>query len=65
MKIDRKFKCIRCNSDNVDYNIRIRQEFSITYPDFGFCHSCKDRTYILETESSKQEFEKTKIVRGE
>tara|TARA_R100000781_G_scaffold113917_1_gene83476 strand:- start:713 stop:913 length:201 start_codon:yes stop_codon:yes gene_type:complete len=64
MEIDRKFKCVKCNSDDVDYHLRVRQDLLIKYPNFGFCHSCNDRTYIVETELSKQEFENTKIMRS-
>ena len=56
MKIDRKFKCVKCNSDDVDYHLRVRQDFSIKYSSHGFCHSCNHTNNIVETELSKQEF---------
>tara|TARA_R110002020_G_scaffold97645_2_gene232702 strand:+ start:2831 stop:3049 length:219 start_codon:yes stop_codon:yes gene_type:complete len=66
IEIDRNFECKKCNSNDVSYHIFVRQEFSITFPDsnrgVGFCNSCNDRTYIVETESSKQEFEESLII---
>jgi len=62
MKIDRKFQCVKCLSDDVSFSLWVRQDFSIKYPSHGFCHSCNHTNNIVETELSKLGFENTKII---
>ena len=62
MEIDRKFKCSKCDSDNVSFHLWVHQDFSIKFPSHGFCHSCNHTNNIVETELSKLEFDNTKII---